>query len=103
MRAREARTAIERLIPALPRPAAMVDVDSILLSVQERDKWRNRVEVLETSLRDVRDRRRRVETRLRRVKKELSRLRITVDAVLDLSRTPVRTDVTHAPGAPPIR
>jgi septal ring factor EnvC (AmiA/AmiB activator) len=81
----------------------MVDVDSILLSVQERDKWRNRVEVLERSLRDVRDRRRRLETRLRRVKKEISRLRITVDAVLDLSRTRARQDVTHAPGAPPIR
>jgi septal ring factor EnvC (AmiA/AmiB activator) len=81
----------------------MVDVDSILASVQERDKWRNRVEVLEGSLRDVRDRRRRLEARLRRVKKELSRLRVTVDAMLDLSRTPARTDMTHAPGAPPIR
>jgi len=81
----------------------MVDVDSILLSVQERDKWRNRAEVLERSLREVRDRRRRLESRLRRVKKELNRLAITVDAVLDRSRTPYRTDVTHAPSAPPIR
>jgi len=81
----------------------MVDVDSILLSVQERDKWRNRVEVLERSLHDVRDRRRRLETRLRRVKKEISRLRITVDAVLDLSRTRARQDMTNAPGTPPIR
>jgi septal ring factor EnvC (AmiA/AmiB activator) len=81
----------------------MVDVDSILLSVQERDKWRNRVEVLERSLHDVRERRRRFETRLRRVKKEINRLRIAVDAVLDLSRTPARQDVTHAPGGPPIR
>jgi predicted nucleic acid-binding Zn-ribbon protein len=78
----------------------MVDVDSILLGVQERDKWRNRTEVLEASLRDVRDRRRRLESRLRRVKKELNRLRDTVDAVLDRSRM----DVTHnAPGAPPYR
>ncbi|HEY1197994.1 MAG TPA: hypothetical protein VGG32_04635 [Thermoplasmata archaeon] len=78
----------------------MVDVDSILLGVQERDKWRNRTEVLERSLRDVRDRRRRLEARLRRVKKELNRLRITVDAVLDRSRM----DVTHhAPGSPPYR
>jgi predicted nucleic acid-binding Zn-ribbon protein len=82
----------------------MVDVDSILLSVQERDKWQNRAEVLEHALRDVRDRRRRLESRLRRVKKELVRLRATVDAVLDLSRTPARTSVTHnAPGAPPYR
>lgn len=81
----------------------MVDVDSILLSVQERDKWRNRAEVLERSLRGVRERRRRLETRLRRVKKELNRLAITVDAVLDRTRTQLRTDMTHAPGAPPIR
>lgn len=81
----------------------MVDIDSILLNVQERDKWRNRVGVLERSLRDVRDRRRRLETRLRRVKKEIGRLRITVDAMLDLSRTRVPQDMTHAPGAPPIR
>jgi Arc/MetJ-type ribon-helix-helix transcriptional regulator len=78
----------------------MVDVDSILLGVQERDKWRNRTEVLESSLRDVRDRRRRLEARLRRVKKELNYLRITVDAVLDRSRM----DATHhAPPTPPYR
>jgi len=82
----------------------MVDVDSILLSVQERDKWRNRAEVLEGALRDVRERRRRLETRLRRVKKELTRLRETVDAVLDLSRMHVEADRGHrAPTPPPYR
>ncbi|HYB79881.1 MAG TPA: hypothetical protein VEG66_09035 [Thermoplasmata archaeon] len=83
----------------------MVDVDSILLSVQERDKWRKRAEVLENALHDARDQRRRLETRLRRVKKELSRLRITVDAVIDQrSRTNVRTNVpTYASGSPPYR
>jgi len=83
----------------------MVDVDSILLSVQERDKWRKRAEVLEHALRDVRDQRRRLETRLRRIKKEMSRLRITVDAVIDhRSRTNVRTNVTtYASGSPPYR
>jgi uncharacterized coiled-coil DUF342 family protein len=82
----------------------MVDVDSILLSVQERDKWRNRAEVLERTLHDVRDRRRRLESRSRRVKKELARLRATLDAVLDLTRTSSRTSVTkNAPVAPPYR
>jgi len=80
----------------------MVDVDSILLSVQERDKWRNRMEVLERSLREVRDRRRRLESRLRRIKRDLNRLRVKVDAVLDRSRTAVRAEVTHGPGTPPI-
>jgi len=83
----------------------MVDVDSILLSVQERDKWRKRADVLERALRDVQDQRRRLESRLRRVKKELGRLTITVDAVLDhRARTSVRTDVSlYATGAPPYR
>jgi len=82
----------------------MVDVDSILLSVQERDKWRKRAEVLEHALRDVRDHRRRLETRLRRAKKELSRLRIAVEAAYIRPRTPVPSDASyHAAGAPPVR
>jgi len=80
----------------------MVDVDSVLLSVQERDKWRNRMEVLEQSLREVRDRRRRLETRLRRIKRELNRIRVTVDAVLDRTRTTVREDATHGANTPPL-
>jgi hypothetical protein len=81
----------------------MVDVDSILLSVQERDKWRRRSEVLEGALRDAREHRRRLETRLRQTKKELARLAIAVDAVLDhRARTNVRREVTyHVSGSSP--
>ena len=81
----------------------MVDVDSVLMSVQERDKWRHRMELLERSLREVREKRHRVEARLRRVKKELSRLRIAVDAVRDLTRTPMTGEVTHAARSGPLR
>jgi uncharacterized coiled-coil DUF342 family protein len=81
----------------------MVDVDSVLLSVQERDKWRHRMEVLERSLLDVREQRRRLERSLRRLKKELARIRVTTDAVLDLARTRVRSEVTHAQRSPPLR
>jgi uncharacterized coiled-coil DUF342 family protein len=82
----------------------MADVDSILLSVQERDKWRRRAEVLERALHDVRDQRHRLEARLRRVKKELNQLRVTLEAVLDHARTAVPMEVTyHAAGAPPYR
>jgi chromosome segregation ATPase len=81
----------------------MVDVDSVLLSVQERDKWRRRMEVLERSLGEVRERRRRLERSLRRLKKELARLRITADAVLDFARAQVRSEVVHAPRSPPLR
>jgi uncharacterized coiled-coil DUF342 family protein len=80
----------------------MVQVDTILLSVQERDKWRHRMELLERSLSEVRERRRRTAQRLRRVKKELNRLRATADAILDFSRTRMRAEVTGATrGAPP--
>jgi septal ring factor EnvC (AmiA/AmiB activator) len=81
----------------------MVDVDSVLLSVQERDKWRRRMEVLERSLGDVRERRRRLERSLRRLKKELAKLRITADAVLDFARTRVHSEVNRAPSSPPLR
>ena len=81
----------------------MVDVDSVLLSVQERDKWRHRMELLERSLREIRDRRRRLEVRLRHIKKELSRFRVSADALHYLSRTPVSKGVASAPRSTPLR
>ncbi len=81
----------------------MVDVDSVLLSAQERDKWRHRMELLERSLRDVRERRHRLETRLRRVRKELAHLRVTADALLDLARRQAPGDMHHATATYPIR
>ena len=59
----------------------MVDVDSILLSVQERDKWRRRMEALGRSLEEIRGRRRRLELRLRRIKQDIARLRDTGEAL----------------------
>jgi predicted nucleic acid-binding Zn-ribbon protein len=78
----------------------MVDTDSVLLNVQERDKWRRRMEVLERSLRELQDQRRRVEGRLRRVRKDLLRLQRTADAVLDIARRQAhagRLDAAHIP------
>jgi chromosome segregation ATPase len=75
----------------------MVDVDSALLSVQERDNWRRRQEVLERSLSEVRSQRRRLESRLRRVRKDLTRLRIAAEAVLDFSKPARRTEVVRVP------
>jgi uncharacterized coiled-coil DUF342 family protein len=71
----------------------MVDVDSVLLSVQERDKWRHRMELLERSLIEARARRRRIEVRLRRIRKELAKLRQTGEAVLDMSRPSLQARV----------
>jgi septal ring factor EnvC (AmiA/AmiB activator) len=81
----------------------MVDVDSVLLSVQERDRWRRRMELLERSLSEIRDRRQRLELRLRRIKKELTRLRITARAVRDLAQTGRSREVRDASRAFPIR
>jgi hypothetical protein len=75
----------------------MVDVDSALLSVQERDNWRRRQDVLERSLSDIRGQRRRLEARLRRVRKELTRLRIAAEAVLDLTKPTRRPEMVRVP------
>lgn len=74
----------------------MVDVDSALLSVQERDNWRRRMDLLEQSLEEVREHRRKLELRLQRVRKELVRLRMTAEAVADGTRTPHRPEMIHA-------
>ena len=81
----------------------MVDVDSVLLSVQERDKWRHRMELLERSLREVRERRRRLELRLRRIHKELARLRVTAESLLDLARSQAPPDMHHGAPTLPLR
>jgi len=75
----------------------MVDVDSVLLSVQERDKWRRRLELLERSLTDVRERRRRLELRLRRIKKELVRLTHTQAEFVPPPRSPPTLELNSAP------
>ncbi len=49
-------------------------VDSAIAGVQERDKWRRRLEALERSLEEVLEHRRRLEVRLRRIRDEATRL-----------------------------
>jgi predicted nucleic acid-binding Zn-ribbon protein len=75
----------------------MVDVESALLSVRERDNWRRRMEVLERSLAQVREQRHKLELRLRRVRKELVRLRQATEAVLDLARSSTRPESIRVP------
>ena len=50
-----------------------MDVDTVLLSVQERDNWRRRLELLEQTLDEIRARRARVELRVKRIKKALQK------------------------------
>ena len=68
-----------------------MDVDTVLLSVQERDNWRRRLELLEQTLREVRDRRTRVEARVKRIKRALHRLGEPMEALV--SPSPITT--TH--------
>jgi septal ring factor EnvC (AmiA/AmiB activator) len=60
-----------------------MDVDTVLQSVQERDKWRGRLAVLQSSLREIREREARLQQRLRRIKRELAKLSAVSDAILD--------------------
>ncbi|MGI0070929.1 MAG: hypothetical protein ACRECT_02480 [Thermoplasmata archaeon] len=81
----------------------MVDIDSALLSVQERDNWRRRMDVLEHTLAEVREQRERLRIRLRRVRKELSRLRARADAIFDLSRPTQPPEMTRVPSPSALR
>ncbi|HYK92462.1 MAG TPA: hypothetical protein VEY07_00255 [Thermoplasmata archaeon] len=73
-----------------------MDVDAVLLSVQERDKWRHRLQLLERSLTDLKERRQRLAKRLRRIKQDLARLKEVSDAVLDPMRPAGRAGAVHA-------
>ncbi|MFZ0890997.1 MAG: hypothetical protein WB778_01535 [Thermoplasmata archaeon] len=73
-----------------------MDVDTVLLSVQEREKWRHRMELLAGSLSDVRARRRKLERQLRRVRKELARLVQVSDVILRHGTTITANERTHA-------
>jgi hypothetical protein len=65
----------------------MVDATSVLAGVQERDKWRRRVDLLERSLREVRERRRLLERQLRRLSRELANLKVAAESIITPGRT----------------
>ncbi|MCI4366469.1 MAG: hypothetical protein L3K08_01825 [Thermoplasmata archaeon] len=80
-----------------------MDVDAVLQSVQERDKWRHRLELLVTSLTDTRDRRRRAVSQLKRIRGELRRIQDYSDAVLEgaqSSLTNSRMNAARDPSLP---
>lgn len=77
----------------------MVDAVTVLQAIQERDKWRRRAEILETSLAQVQDRRRRTQNRLRRLDRDIVKLRQVANSVPELAHTPGR-EVRVAPFGP---
>ncbi len=63
-----------------------MDVQTILLSVEERDKWRTRLETLRSSLAQVKVRRHGLERQLKSVKRELAHLAELAEAMVDPGR-----------------
>lgn len=63
-----------------------MDVNAVLLSVQERDKWQHRLQLLQRSLGEIRETRAGLVRRLRKIKRELARLGSYSDAILDATR-----------------
>lgn len=81
-----------------------MDVDAVLLSVQERDKWRRRLALLERTLTEIRDHRSGLQLRVRRLRKELSALGRISEAVLDETvRRPLGRTIDAAQGHYPRR
>ncbi|HTP55511.1 MAG TPA: hypothetical protein VML53_02440 [Thermoplasmata archaeon] len=78
----------------------MVDADSVLQGVQEREKWRHRVELLERSLAEVHERRRRAELRLKKLERDLAHLAQLGDSIIDLARPSSNFEVRSAPRGP---
>jgi predicted nucleic acid-binding Zn-ribbon protein len=78
-------------------------VDSAIAGVQERDKWRRRLEALERSLDDLADRRRRLELRLARVHKELAKLQRTAVEFVEFHGRSAVPEVSLGPRGPILR
>jgi len=74
-----------------------MDVDAVLLSLQERDKWRRRLDLLQSSLEEVRARRGRIQVRLRGIKRELGRVAGVADALLEHTTHVPQRGTFHAP------
>ena len=79
-----------------------MDIDPILVSATERDKWRNRLGLLRASLTDLKRRRSEVETQLRRIKRDLARLAEVSDAILSHASAATSTRTVNASHNPPL-
>ena len=78
-------------------------LDSAIAGVQERDKWRKRLEALETALEELAERRRRLEARLRRLHQELVRLEKTAREFVEVHGRAPTPGVTLGPAGPILR
>ena len=63
-----------------------MDVRTVLASVEERDKWGRRLERLEATLADIQSRRRRLERKLRTVRRQIAHIADLTEGMIDPSR-----------------
>jgi predicted nucleic acid-binding Zn-ribbon protein len=80
-------------------------MESAIAGVQERDKWRKRLEALEKTLGELLERRRRIETRLQRVHRELIKLEKTAREFVEIHGGSVPSGVrpSFGSGGPVLR
>ncbi|HYB63516.1 MAG TPA: hypothetical protein VEE86_03730 [Thermoplasmata archaeon] len=78
-------------------------VDSAIAGVQERDKWRHRLEALERALGELSDRRRKLELRMHRVHKELVKLEQTSREFAEVRGRLPGAEVNVGPHGPVLR
>jgi predicted nucleic acid-binding Zn-ribbon protein len=63
-----------------------MDVRTVLASVEEREKWSRRLERLEAALAEVQLKRRRLERRLRTVRRQIAHIADLTEGAIDPSR-----------------
>jgi hypothetical protein len=68
-------------------PIAVPDLDAVLLNVEERNKWQQRVATLERQRAEIRRRRTEIQEQLRKLRRELSELQQLTRSV-NASRSP---------------
>ncbi len=78
-------------------------VDSAIAGVQERDRWRHRLEALEAALDNLLERRRRLETRLHRVHREIAKLQATAREFVESHGRFPPSEVAFGPRGPILR
>ncbi len=81
----------------------MPGVESALAGVQERDKWLHRLEILEASLKEVLEKRRKLELKLRRVSEELQKLERTSREFVEVHERTAIPGVAGVPRGPIFR
>lgn len=80
-----------------------MDVDTVLVSLAERDKWRQRLTTLQRALSEVRVQKRRAELRRRKLAKEIRRLDSIADGLAPGGSAAVTSGGSRGEASPPLQ